>query len=69
MMENSCFALDPIATAHYGELALDLQGWHAMIMVTYFKQQVNRISQKALYFIFGQLVNEVGIDSISPLPP
>ena len=49
-MDESCSALDPIATARIGELITELKAQYTIVIVTYSMQQARRFSDKTAYF-------------------
>ena len=56
LMDESCSALDPIATSIIEELIGDLQNRFTILIVTHSMQQAARVSQKTAYFHLGELI-------------
>ena len=59
LMDESCSALDPIATAKIEELIDELKTTFTIIIVTHSMSQAVRVSQKTGFFHLGKLI-EVG---------
>jgi phosphate transport system ATP-binding protein len=56
LMDEPCSALDPISTAKIEELIVNLAERHTLVVVTHNLQQAERISHRAAFFMFGELV-------------
>ena len=56
LMDESCSALDPIATAQVEELIDELRERFSVVIVTHSMQQAARVSQKTAFFHLGELV-------------
>ena len=56
LMDEPCSALDPIATARIEELMDELSQNYTIVIVTHSMQQAARVSQRAAFFLLGDLV-------------
>ncbi len=56
LMDEPAGALDPIATSHIEELALELKTRYTIVIVTHNLQQAARISDRTAFFLAGRLV-------------
>ena len=56
LMDEPTSALDPISTSKIEELASELKKCYTIIMVTHNMQQAVRISDRAAFFLLGELV-------------
>ena len=56
LMDETCSALDPIATAQIEELIDDLKKEHTIVIVTHSMSQAARVSQKTGFFHLGKLI-------------
>lgn len=56
LMDEPCSALDPLATSHIEELALELANEYTILIVTHNMQQAARISERAAFMCLGELV-------------
>ena len=56
LMDESCSALDPIATARIGELITELKAQYTIVIVTYSMQQARRFSDKTAYFQLSRII-------------
>ena len=56
LMDESCSALDPIATSKIEELILQLRGEYTVLMVTHNMQQASRVSDYTAFMYLGVLV-------------
>ncbi len=59
LMDESCSALDPIATGKIEDLIDELRRQYSIVIVTHSMQQASRVSQRTAYFHLGDLI-EVG---------
>ena len=58
LMDEPCSALDPIATARIEELIDEMRVNYTIVIVTHSMQQAARVSQRAVFFHLGELVEE-----------
>ena len=56
LMDETCSALDTIATARIEELIDELKGRYAIVIVTHSMQQAARVSQRTAFFHLGSMV-------------
>ncbi len=56
LLDESTSALDPISTAKIEELVVQLKDRYTLIMVTHNMLQALRISDKAAFFLMGEMV-------------
>ncbi len=56
LMDESTSALDPISTGQIEELVAQLKRDYTVVMVTHNMQQAQRVSDKAAFFLMGELV-------------
>ena len=68
LMDEPTSALDPISTAKIEELALQLKQNYTIIMVTHNMQQAVRISDKTVFFLLGEIIEEGKTDELFSMP-
>ena len=68
LMDEPCSALDPIATAKIEELIDELKKNFTIIIVTHSMQQAARVSDKAVFFNMGKVVEYDSTDIIFTNP-
>jgi phosphate transport system ATP-binding protein len=56
LMDEPCSALDPIATARIEDLMEQLKSTYTIVIVTHNMQQAARVSERAAFFMLGELV-------------
>jgi phosphate transport system ATP-binding protein len=56
LMDEPCSALDPIATGRIEDLMHELKKRYTIVIVTHNMQQAARVSDRAGYFLLGELV-------------
>jgi phosphate transport system ATP-binding protein len=56
LMDEPCSALDPIATARIEDLMEQLKGAYTIVIVTHNMQQAARVSERAAFFMMGELI-------------
>ncbi len=56
LMDEPCSALDPIATARIEDLMEQLKGTYTIVIVTHNMQQAARVSERAAFFMLGELI-------------
>jgi len=64
LMDEPGSALDPVATAHLEELIDDLRKNYCIIIITHNMQEAARISQRAVFFHLGKLVEQGNTEDI-----
>jgi phosphate transport system ATP-binding protein len=58
LMDEPCSALDPIATARIEDLVHSLRDAYTIVIVTHNMQQAARVSQRTVFLLMGELVEE-----------
>src|SRR5438105_10991582 len=56
LMDETCSALDPIATAKIEELIASIKGNYTVVIVTHNMQQAARVSDFTAFLYLGQLI-------------
>ena len=56
LLDEPCYALDPIATAKIEDLLIDLKKDFTVLIVTHNMQQAARVADKTAYFYLGELI-------------
>jgi phosphate transport system ATP-binding protein len=56
LMDEPCSALDPTATRHIEALIAELKRAYTIIIVTHNMSQARRVSEQALFFYQGRLI-------------
>ena len=56
LMDEPCSALDPIATARIEDLMEQLKSAYTIVIVTHNMQQAARVSERAAFFMLGELI-------------
>jgi phosphate transport system ATP-binding protein len=56
LMDEPCSALDPIATARIEDLMEQLKSTYTIVIVTHNMQQAARVSERAAFFMMGELI-------------
>ena len=68
LMDEPTSALDPISTSRLEELAMQLRGKYAIVIVTHNMQQAVRISDNTAFFLLGELVEYGGTEQMFSQP-
>lgn len=68
LMDEPTSALDPISTAKIEELAMELKKNYTIIMVTHNMQQAARISDKTVFFLLGEIIEEGATGDLFAMP-
>ena len=63
-MDESTSALDPISTGRIEELCQQLKQDYTIVMVTHNMQQAVRVSDRAAFFLLGDLVEYAPTDEL-----
>ena len=58
LLDEPCSALDPVATARIEELVLELRERLTIVMVTHNMQQAARVSDRTVFMLMGELVEQ-----------
>jgi len=56
LMDETCSALDPVATAKVEELIHELKTEYTIVIVTHNMQQATRVSDRTAFFYLGKLI-------------
>lgn len=68
LMDEPTSALDPISTSKIEDLALTLKEKYTIVMVTHNMQQAARISDKAAFFLHGEVIEYDETEKLFSLP-
>lgn len=68
LMDEPTSALDPISTSRIEDLAIELKKDYTIIMVTHNMQQATRISDKAAFFLLGDMVEYSDTEKLFSVP-
>jgi phosphate transport system ATP-binding protein len=68
LMDEPCSALDPVATAKVEDLLHELREHYTVVIVTHSLQQAARVSERAAFFMAGELVEYDDTDTIFTAP-
>lgn len=58
LMDEPTSALDPISTTRIEDLAIELKKQYTIVIVTHNMQQAARISDKTVFFLLGEIVEQ-----------
>lgn len=68
LMDEPTSALDPISTSKIEELAMELKKNYTIVMVTHNMQQAARISDKTVFFLLGEIIEEGATAELFAMP-
>ena len=68
LMDEPTSALDPISTAKIEDLVLDLKKDYTIVMVTHNMQQATRVSDKTVFFLFGEVIEAAPTEQLFSIP-
>ena len=68
LMDEPTSALDPISTSKIEDLAMELKKQYTIIMVTHNMQQAARISDKAAFFLLGEVIEMGDTEKMFSMP-
>ena len=68
LMDEPTSALDPISTQKIEELVQELKQKYTIVMVTHNMQQAVRISEKTVFFLLGEIVENGNTKDIFSFP-
>lgn len=57
-MDEPTSALDPISTTRIEDLAIELKKQYTIVIVTHNMQQAARISDKTVFFLLGEIIEQ-----------
>ena len=68
LMDEPTSALDPISTGRIEELALELKEKYTIVIVTHNMQQATRISDRTVFFLLGEVIEDGETEQIFSMP-
>lgn len=68
LMDEPTSALDPISTSKIEELAMELRKQYTIVMVTHNMQQAARISDRTVFFLLGEVIEEGATSELFAMP-
>ena len=68
LMDEPTSALDPISTSKIEELALELKKDYTIVMVTHNMQQAARISDRTVFFLLGEVIEDGDTEELFAMP-
>ena len=68
LMDEPTSALDPISTSKIEDLALELKKKYTIIMVTHNMQQATRISDRTVFFLLGEVIEDGRTEELFSMP-
>lgn len=68
LMDEPTSALDPISTSKIEELALELKKNYTIVMVTHNMQQAARISDRTVFFLLGEVIEDGETEELFAMP-
>lgn len=68
LMDEPTSALDPISTSKIEELAMELRKEYTIVMVTHNMQQAARISDRTVFFLLGEVIEEGRTEELFAMP-
>ena len=68
LMDEPTSALDPISTSKIEDLVLELKKDYTIIMVTHNMQQATRVSDRTVFFLLGEVIEDGKTEEIISMP-
>ena len=68
LMDEPTSALDPISTSKIEDLVLELKKDYTIIMVTHNMQQATRVSDRTVFFLLGEVIEDGRTDQLFSIP-
>lgn len=68
LMDEPTSALDPISTSKIEDLAIELKDKYTIVMVTHNMQQATRISDRTVFFLLGEIIEEGKTENLFSMP-
>lgn len=68
LMDEPTSALDPISTSKIEDLAIELKDKYTIVMVTHNMQQATRISDRTVFFLLGEIIEEGKTEELFSMP-
>ena len=67
-MDEPTSALDPISTSKIEDLVLELKKDYTIIMVTHNMQQATRVSDRTVFFLLGEVIEDGKTEELFSMP-
>lgn len=68
LMDEPTSALDPISTSKIEDLVLELKKDYTIIMVTHNMQQATRVSDRTVFFLLGEVIEDGRTEQLFSMP-
>ena len=68
LMDEPTSALDPISTSKIEDLVLELKKDYTIIMVTHNMQQAPRVSDRTVFFLLGEVIEDGKTEELFSMP-
>ena len=68
LMDEPTSALDPISTSKIEDLVLELKKDYTIIMVTHNMQQATRVSDRTVFFLVGEVIEDGKTEELFSMP-
>lgn len=68
LMDEPTSALDPISTSKIEDLVLELKKDYTIIMVTHNMQQATRVSDRTVFFLLGEVIEDGRTEELFSMP-
>ena len=68
LMDEPTSALDPISTSKIEDLVIELKKDYTIIMVTHNMQQATRVSDKTVFFLLGEIIENGDTEKLFSVP-
>ena len=68
LMDEPTSALDPISTSKIEDLVLELKKDYTVIMVTHNMQQATRVSDRTVFFLLGEVIEDGKTEELFSMP-
>lgn len=68
LMDEPTSALDPISTSKIEDLVLELKKDYTIIMVTHNMQQATRVSDRTVFFLLGEVIEDGKTEQLFSMP-
>lgn len=68
LMDEPTSALDPISTSKIEDLVQELKNKYTIVMVTHNMQQATRVSDRTVFFLMGEVVEDNDTETLFSMP-
>lgn len=68
LMDEPTSALDPISTSKIEDLVQELKNKYTIVMVTHNMQQATRVSERTVFFLLGEVVEDNDTETLFSMP-